>query len=118
MIVLFLIVYAFVLFCFAFCHCYLGNKLDEKEKFIKLLKDEIKELLQPEDFSCIKVDHSLAIIKLNQDILDLEINNNELKQQLDGLQNQYKDLSLKVIKCSIFLIFLLSCMIIKLVCNT
>lgn len=62
------------------------------------MKDEIEELSQPNDSSDNRVDHSLAIKKLNQDILYLELNNSELKQQLVELENQHKNLSAKVIK--------------------
>jgi len=84
--------------CFglAMFNFYLGSKLEDKKKIITFLKDEIEELSKPKDFPDIKVDSSLAIKKLNQDILYLEINNNELKQQLVELENQYKGLSAKV----------------------
>jgi len=62
------------------------------------LKDEIEELSQPNDSSDNKVDHSLVVKKLNQDILDLELNNSELKRQLVELENQHKNLGAKVNK--------------------
>lgn len=60
------------------------------------MKDEIEELTKSKDTSNIEVDNSLTIRKLNQDILDLEMNNNELKQQIIELENIHKDISTKV----------------------
>lgn len=76
---------------------YLGNKLEDKEKVIKCLKDEIEEFSMPKDKDE-KVDYVLKFKKLNQDILDLEINNTELKQQITELENNHKVLNDKVIK--------------------
>lgn len=60
------------------------------------MKDEIEELTKSKDTSDIEVDNSLIIRKLNQDILDLEMNNNELKQQIIELENLHKDINTKV----------------------
>lgn len=93
------IIYVFHLLCLEMFNLNLGSKLEDKEKIIKFLKDEIEELSQPKSCSDFKMDdHSLTIKKLNQDILDLEFNNNELKQQLGELENQRKNLHDKVIK--------------------
>lgn len=76
----------------------LATKLEDKDKIIKCLKDEIDELSKPKDcLEDVKMDSVLKIKKLNQDILDLEINNNELKQQITELENNYKVLNEKVI---------------------
>lgn len=81
------------------CLFNLDNKLEDKDKIIKCLKDEIDEISKPKD--CLedtKIDSVLKIKKLNQDILDFEINNNELKQQITELENKFKVLSEKVIQ--------------------
>lgn len=75
----------------------LGDKLEDKRKIIKFLKDEIEELSKPKEPSeSVKIDNDLIIKKLNQDIIDLEINNKELKQQMAELENDHKDLNAKV----------------------
>jgi len=82
------------LFSFLFL---LGDKLEDKRKIIKFLKDEIEELSKPKEPSeSVKIDNDLIIKKLNQDIIDLEINNKELKQQMAELENDHKDLNAKV----------------------
>lgn len=53
-------------------------------------------MTKSKDTSDIEVDNSLIIRKLNQDILDLEMNNNELKQQIIELENIHEDISTKV----------------------
>lgn len=79
----------------------LGNKLEDKNQIIKCLKDEIEELTKPKKQSPNwKAKNDITIKKLNQDILDLEMNNIELKQQISELENKHKDLNGKVIKLS------------------
>lgn len=80
------------------CLFNVDNKLEDKDKIIKCLKDEIDEISKPKDcLEDVKIDNGLKIKKLNQDILDLEINNNDLKQQITELENNYKVLNEKVI---------------------
>jgi len=77
----------------------LDNKLENKDKIIQFLKDEIEEFSKSKEDStdCFKVDDSsLLIKKLNQDVIDLDINNNELKNQIAELENKHKDLNGKV----------------------
>lgn len=77
-----------------------GNKLEDKEKIILFLKGEIKELSKPkeeESIDSFKVDnYSLLIKKLNQDVIDLDINNKELKNQIAELESKHKNLNEKV----------------------
>lgn len=78
----------------------LGNKLEDKDKIIQFLKDEIEEFSKPKEESIdnLKIDnYSLLIKKLNQDIIDLDINNKDLKNQIAELENKHKDLNGKVI---------------------
>lgn len=76
----------------------LDNKVEDKDKIIQFLKDEIEEISKPKESSdVIKVDNTLMIKKLNQDILDLELSNSDLKHQLKELENKHKDLNTKVI---------------------
>lgn len=80
------------------CLFNVDNKLEDKDKIIKCLKDEIDEISKPKDcLKDVKIDNVLKIKKMNQDILDLEINNNDLKQQITELENNYKILNEKVI---------------------
>ncbi|VVC44049.1 Hypothetical protein CINCED_3A008045 [Cinara cedri] len=71
----------------------LCTKLEDKEKIIQFLKDEIEELTiskeTPDNF---KENTALIIKKLKQDIFDLETNSNELKHQIKKLENEHKDL--------------------------
>lgn len=83
---------------FYFLIFYVGSKLEDKDKVIKCLKDEIEELLKPKKSpNKMKADDSLKMKKLNQDNFDLEMNINELRQQILDLENQSKDLKGKVI---------------------
>lgn len=81
--------------------CYLvltGYKLEDKEKVIQFLKDEIEEFSKPkESLDNLKSDDTLIIKKLKQDIIDLEINNNELSQQITEFENKHKEINGKVI---------------------
>lgn len=43
------------------------------------------------------MDNALILKKLKQDIIDLEINNNELRQQITEFENRHKDIHGKVI---------------------
>jgi len=77
----------------------LGNKLEDKDKILQILKDEIKEYSKPNQSpQCLKVDNDLTIKKLNRDKIDLEMNCNELKQQVTELEKKHKDLNGKVCK--------------------
>lgn len=77
----------------------LGNKLEDKDKILQILKDEIKEYSKPNQSpECLKVDSDLTIKKLNRDKIDLEMNCNELKQQVTELDKKHKDLNGKVCK--------------------
>ncbi|KAL4131608.1 hypothetical protein QTP88_008900 [Uroleucon formosanum] len=72
----------------------LSNKLEDKDKILQILKDEIKEYSKPNQSpECLKVDNDLIIKKLNRDKIDLEINCNELKQQVTELDKKHKDLN-------------------------
>lgn len=63
------------------------------------MKDEIEEFSNPKESPKeFKVDNTLIITKLKQDILDLEMNNNELKLQVAELENKQKNLNEKVYK--------------------
>lgn len=71
--------------------------MEDKNKVIQCLKDEIEEFSRPKESpNCFKADDNLIIAKLNQDVLDLEFNNNELKLQITELENKHKDLNGKV----------------------
>lgn len=62
------------------------------------MKDEIEELsISKEPPDSFKENTALIIKKLNQDIFDLETNASELKQQIIKLENDYKDITKKVI---------------------
>jgi hypothetical protein len=62
------------------------------------LKDEIEEFSKPkESLDNLKTDNALILKKLKQDIIDLEINNNELRQQITEFENKHKDIQGKVI---------------------
>jgi len=77
----------------------LGNKLEDKDKILQMLKDDIKEFSKPNqspEFS--KTDNDLIIKKLNRDKIDLEMNCNELKQQITELDKKHKDLNGRVCK--------------------
>lgn len=76
----------------------LGNKLDDKDKILQLLKDEIKEYSKPNQSPENKIDNTLIIKKLNRDKLDLEMNCNELKQQITELDKKQTELNGKVCK--------------------
>lgn len=99
-------------------HIYLGTKLEDKDNIIQFLKDEIEEFSKskesPDDF---KEKTALIIKKLNQDIIDLEINGNELKQQMIELENKHKDLIRKVIQLCLIIYYLSCPNIIKLKTN-
>ncbi|XP_060836163.1 paramyosin-like [Rhopalosiphum padi] len=72
----------------------LGNKLEDKDKIIQLLKDEIKEYFKPNTSpENNKTDNTLIIKKLNRDKIDLEMNCNELKQQIIELDKKHKELN-------------------------
>ncbi|XP_016662205.1 interaptin isoform X2 [Acyrthosiphon pisum] len=72
----------------------LSNKLEDKDKILQILKDEIKEYSKPNQSpECLKVDNDLTIKKLNRDKIDLEMNCNELKQQVTELDKKHKDLN-------------------------
>ncbi|CAI6368867.1 unnamed protein product [Macrosiphum euphorbiae] len=72
----------------------LSNKLEDKDKILQILKDEIKEYSKPNQSpECLKVDSDLIIKKLNRDKIDLEMNCNELKQQVTELDKKHKDLN-------------------------
>lgn len=88
----------------------LGNKLEDKDKIIQYLKDEIEEFLKPKESTHkSNVDNDLKIKKLTQDLLDLEISNHELKQQLKELENKHDDLNGKVIKlCFTYILFIIT----------
>lgn len=75
----------------------LGNKLEDKDKILKVLKEEIEELLNPKQIpEYLKEDNDLIIKKLNRDKIDLEMNLNELKQQVVELEKKNKELNGKV----------------------
>lgn len=75
----------------------LGNKLEDKDKILQLLKDEIKEYSKPNQSpEYLKVDNASTINKLNRDKIDLEMNCNELKQQIAELDKKHKELNGKV----------------------
>lgn len=76
----------------------LGNKLEDKDKILQLLKDEIKEYSKPNQSPQNKIDNTLIIKKLNRDKLDLEMNCNELKQQITELDKKHTELNGKVCK--------------------
>lgn len=72
----------------------LSNKLEDKDKILQILKDEIKEYSKPNPSpECLRVDSDLIIKKLNRDKIDLEMNCNELKQQVTELEKKHKDLN-------------------------
>lgn len=63
------------------------------------MKEEIEEFSKPKESpENLKINNSLKIKKLNQDILDLEMNNCELKQQITEIENKHDDLNGKVIQ--------------------
>lgn len=73
--------------------------MEDKDKIIKCLKDEIEEFTKPKELSNgLEVKNALTIKKLNQDILDLEMNNKELKLQIAEVEIKHQDLNSKVIK--------------------
>ncbi|XP_025408109.1 uncharacterized protein PFB0145c-like isoform X2 [Sipha flava] len=77
----------------------LSCKLEDKEKIIQFLKDEIEEFSKPkESLDNLKTDNALILKKLKQDIIDLEINNNELRQQITEFENKHKDIQGKLEK--------------------
>lgn len=76
----------------------LDNKLEDKDKILQLLKDEIKEYSKPNQSPENKIDNTLIIKKLNRDKLDLEMNCNELKQQITELDKKHTELNGKVCK--------------------
>lgn len=77
----------------------LGNKLEDKDKILQMLKDDIKEFSKPNQSpECAKIDNDLTIKKLNRDKIDLEMNCNELKQQVTELESKHKDLNGRVRK--------------------
>jgi len=78
----------------------LGNKLEDKDKILQLLKDEIKEYSKSNQSPENKIDkdNTLIIKKLNRDKLDLEMNCNELKQQITELDKKHTELNGKVYK--------------------
>ncbi|KAF0772968.1 putative leucine-rich repeat-containing protein isoform X1 [Aphis craccivora] len=71
----------------------LSNKLEDKDKILQLLKDEIKEYSKPNQSPENKIDNTLIIKKLNRDKLDLEMNCNELKQQITELDQKHTELN-------------------------
>ncbi|XP_027840644.2 putative leucine-rich repeat-containing protein DDB_G0290503 isoform X2 [Aphis gossypii] len=71
----------------------LNNKLEDKDKILQLLKDEIKEYSKPNQSPENKIDNTLIIKKLNRDKLDLEMNCNELKQQITELDKKHTELN-------------------------
>ncbi|XP_025202114.1 putative leucine-rich repeat-containing protein DDB_G0290503 isoform X2 [Melanaphis sacchari] len=71
----------------------LSNKLEDKDKILQLLKDEIKEYSKPNQSPENKTDNTLIIKKLNRDKKDLEMNCNELKQQVTELDKKHKELN-------------------------
>ncbi|XP_026816304.1 uncharacterized protein PFB0765w-like isoform X1 [Rhopalosiphum maidis] len=71
----------------------LSNKLEDKDKILQLLKDEIKECTKPNQSPENKTDNTLIIKKLNRDKIDLEMNCNELKQQITELDKKHKELN-------------------------
>ncbi|KAL5245443.1 hypothetical protein ACI65C_012853 [Semiaphis heraclei] len=72
----------------------LSNKLEDKDKILQMLKDDIKEFSKPNQSpECAKIDNDLTIKKLNRDKIDLEMNCNELKQQVTELESKHKDLN-------------------------
>lgn len=97
---------------------HLGTKLEDKDKIIQFLKDELEEFSKskesPDDF---KENTALMIKKLKQNIFDLEINGNELKQQMVELENKHKDLNKKVIQLCLIPYFISCLNIIKLNTN-
>ena len=81
----------------------LANKLEDKDKILQILKDEIKEYSQPNQSpEYLKVEKALIIKKLNRDKIDLEMNCNELKQEITELDKRQKELNGKV--CKLWLI--------------
>lgn len=73
--------------------------MEDKDKVIKCLKEEIEEFSKPKKSpDNFKINNTLKIKKLNQDILDLEMNNCELKQQIAEIENKHENLNTKVLK--------------------
>lgn len=76
----------------------LGAKLEDKDKVIKYLKDEIEELSKPKETSVDDhVFNNIQITKLQQDIVDLEKNVEELKLQISEMEINENNLHKQVI---------------------
>ncbi|XP_050432035.1 putative leucine-rich repeat-containing protein DDB_G0290503 isoform X2 [Adelges cooleyi] len=74
----------------------LSTKLEDKDKVIKFLKDEIEELSKPKEVPVhAEVNNEWLVKKLNQDVYDLEKNVVDLKQQIVDLENAHTDLNAK-----------------------
>lgn len=66
--------------------------------------NEVEEFTKPKKQSPNnwKAKNNITVNKFQQDILDLEMNNIELKQQITKLEDKHKDFNGKVIKLSYY----------------